>query len=130
MAAGAGPRRAARHDDRADAGALARQLDGKAGEVERAEVGLNEIGGSLGPSRELAHLDLAMLGEGAHRDEAGLEAAEERDRGLDDRAHLKQGAVAGRQTELEERGPESLGRFVEVGVGETTPLRDERQLRR
>ena len=60
--------------------------------------------------------------------EAGLEAAEQRDRRVDDGAHLEQGAVAGRQAELEECGAEALGRLVEVRVGEATLLRDERHL--
>ena len=125
-AAGAGPGRAARHDDLPDAGVVRGQPGGKAGEIERAEVRLDEVRRRLGASGELPHLDLAMLRQGAHGNQASLEAAEQCDRGVDDGAHLEQGAVAGRQAELEECGAEALGRLVELRVGEATLLRDER----
>ena len=113
-AAGPGRGRATGDDDLPDRGNVGRQLDGEAAQVEGAEIRLDEVGGGLGASAELPHLDLAMLRECAHGHEAGLEAAEQGDRGLDDRAHLEQGPVTGGQAELEQRGAQPLGGLVEL----------------
>ena len=69
-----------------------------------AEIALHEIGFRPGQFRQLPDLDLAVLGQRAHRNDGGLEAPEQCDDDLLDRAKLKDGAISRLKADFEQGG--------------------------
>ena len=119
-----------RHDDVSHA-CLARGHGlGESGQIEAAEVLLDEMRPGFGPQRDIADFNVAVLRERADRNDAGLEAAKQGDGGLHDRAHLKERAVAGSETEAEERSAHALARIIPFAEGEVPLRRDQRPLLR
>jgi hypothetical protein len=98
----------------------------------RAEVALHKIGFRPGQLGQLADLDLAILRQGADRNDRRLAAPEQRDDDLPDGTKLKDGAVAGVQANLKQRSGQRFRQRVNLGerqaaiigrdVGDVRPL--------
>ena len=115
-----GARRGAAHDDqRLQARDPALEPGPEADQVAVAEIGLHEVTPRAGVLGELADLALSVLGQGADRDDPGLDAAVVGDDGLGLVAELEQHAVAGAQRRGgQQPGGEALAQLVELGVGQ------------
>ncbi len=107
-----------RDDQVFEARVLREHLAGKADQVEGAKVGLYEVRARRAELSELPDLDLPILRHGANRNDPRLVAAHQGDDGLDRRAHLEDGAVAGHQAQLVQRGTKPLATRVKLGKGD------------
>ena len=115
-----GAGRATAHDDqRLQARDCALEPGPEADQVAVAEIGLHEVTARAGVLGELADLALAVLGQGADRDDPGLDAAVVGDDGLGLVAELEHHAVACAQRRGgQQPGGEALAQLVELGVGQ------------
>src|SRR5207237_571520 len=98
----------------------------EADEIESSEVGLHEVERRAREPGELPDLDLPVLRQRAHRDDAGLVAGRERNHRFEHGAHLEHRALARTHAKSEERRSQPLGLLIQLAESELTVLRGER----